>query len=224
MAIAKVSSVAYSNGANGGTTGSIDTTGASLLVMCLYEFSGTGPGTPTDSKSNTWTGLTATSANGVRTTIWYSVNPTVGTGHTFTYNISATYPAIHALSFSGVSTTSPFDVQNGGSATSTTSAQPGSVTPTADGELLISALGTAGVITSPSINSSFTADLSTTYSGAVNFGGNTAYYVQPTAAAINPTWSWTSAQSSCSRIASFKAAASASIIPQVMHQFRQRTA
>ncbi len=80
-----IAHVLLPGGVNGGdTTGTpIDTTGANLLIFGVSYLDGSAP-TISDSKSNTWTALTATlpsTSGDIR--IYYAKNPTVGAGHTF---------------------------------------------------------------------------------------------------------------------------------------------
>lgn len=209
MSYALVASVSAAPGINGGTTGSIDTTGADLLIVVIAEFDGGTHTAPSDSKGNTWLELTTQADRGAQSTVFYAVNPTVGSGHTFTYAEASTYPAISAMAFSGANTSSPFDVENGATAASGTSIQPGSVTPNEDDELLVSGVcADSGNDTGMGIDSSFLLELSDPYGGGNNMGGYAAYKIQTTAGAENPTWSWTGGNlESTAVIATFKAAA-----------------
>src|SRR5271163_3787727 len=116
----------------------INTTGANLLVMSTVQ-NGSGGMTVSDSKGNTWVALTPQSQfSSDEACIFYVVNPTVGTGHTFQSNFpnSATSSGgLIVTAWSGADTTSPFDVQNGTGYFSST-AQPGSVSPNANNELV----------------------------------------------------------------------------------------
>lgn len=66
-----------------GTSASQDTTGAKLLLANAVCFSND-PVAPTDSKGNTWTATTLRSSANSYGKFFYVLNPTVGTGHTFT--------------------------------------------------------------------------------------------------------------------------------------------
>jgi hypothetical protein len=186
MAIALVSNAIVTGGASGGTTSAINTTGATLLVAFISSFTDSAV-TVSDSKGNTWVGLTVQTAVQPHARIYYAVNPTVGTGHTFTCSGSSIYSAACFAAFSGVVTTSPFDVQNGqsGGAQSNTTARPGNMTPSVDGELVIVGVSMASTetVTAPS---GFAITNQVAYSGGVNFGGAMAYAVQTTATTTNP--------------------------------------
>lgn len=192
-----------------GTTPAIDTTGATLLIAYLNDFSALNA--PTDSKSNTWTPLTLQHVN-VYSNIYYAKNPTVGAGHTFSTG-AGIVPVIYVAAFSGADTTAPFDNENGVTGfLGVSSQQPGSITPSNNGELVVTGIGLSSNPTSGSItiDSGFTITDSNLYQNAVNFGGGLAYLVQGSAAAINPTWSWTGNTTELSaNIASFIAGASA---------------
>lgn len=183
------------------TTSGIDTTGATIIVINAVTLGG---GTPTDSKSNTWTALTAQTApvSTNRSQLFYAVNPTVGTAHTF--SLTATVPALSVLAFSGVVTSLPFDVQNGAAADTVTTLSTGSVTPSEDNEVVVSGLSIGGSLASDYvIDNGFTATTYIPVVGGQHFGSGIAYKIQTTAAAVNPAWSGTSASFACT-IASFK--------------------
>lgn len=207
MAIALVASTVKGTAINGGTTDAIDTTGANLIVLAINQYSNVSV-TASDSKGNTWTALTARkSAGGFGTTLYYCASPSVGTGHTFTVSGTGAYPNIGVIAVSGAAA-SPFDLEEGVSAgTTSTSHQPGSLTPSEDNCLVISSNSNGG--TSLSINSSFTAS-TVNNTGGSYVGGGIAYKIQTTAGAENPTWSWTTSTVRASAIASFKAAAGGS--------------
>lgn len=206
MAYSLVDHVATSSpdGNDATTSSAINTTGASLLIMAIADVGGT---TPVDSKSNTWVGLTAQS-NVLRARLWYVDAPTVGAGHTFgTTSGGGHYPSIAIQAWSG-SLPSPFDVENGALGVSATSLQTGSITPNLNNELVVAMFGIQDADT-------ITVDSGMTITDQINLGGNQhygvvlAYLIQTTAAAINPRFSFSVAQSPCATIGAFKAAAGA---------------
>lgn len=211
MAIAKVASVsAGSSDGDSITTGAIDTTGATLLVVGVaYYDLGAAP-TLTDSKSNSWNGLTIQDVDNGQPAlrIYYAENPTVGSGHTFTLTGSAAFPSVAAIAYSGAATSSPADQQNGAAETGTvTSLQPGSVTPSEDNEVVVTVLGIDDGGTSQTINGGFTIQESVDFGPGVHFGIRLADLIQTTATAANPTWSWTSVDQATAAIATFLSAA-----------------
>lgn len=177
------------------STGSIDTSGAKLLVAITAD-SGGGFAV-TDNKSNTWNQFTAYTISGITIRINVALNNvSVGSGHTFSHNSgSAFFPAIAVLAFSatgeviwqqGTGTT-----QSGATNASATSIQPGSITPIRDNALLVQGLA-------DSFGTSLAIDVGTlldhmALAPGVAFGIASAYEIQTTAAARNPTWSWTTA-------------------------------
>lgn len=186
---------------SGATTASQDTTGANFIVIGIGK---TGSPTVSDSKSNTWTALTD---NG-QDRIYYCENPTVGSGHTFDVNGASTYSTIHVLWASGAAASSSFDVQNANSDTSASfnTLTTGSITPSVNGELLIvmSANDSSGNATS--ITDSFTLMTAQPFTGGVNYGARMAYLIQGSAAAINPTVTFTGNCGMYLSIAGFKPA------------------
>ena len=71
--------------ANGGASSAIDTTGANLIVVMASYYRTVPASDFTDSKGNTWTALTERILPDIAARIFYCVNPTVGTGHTFSF-------------------------------------------------------------------------------------------------------------------------------------------
>lgn len=205
MAYALVTDVEAIPGASGGTTGAVDTTGASLLIIHVASFAAVD--SVSDSKGNTWTPLTSHGgANSRHTRFWYAANPTVGSGHTFTVSGTLIFPHIAVAAFSGAATTSPFDQENGATSADATTLATGSVTPGEDNELLVS--GCCGAMTSsPTINSGFTVTDDAPFGSGNNMQGGLAYLVQTSAAAVNPTWNFNNTGGVGASIATFKVAA-----------------
>lgn len=206
MAIALVThTLAQSADTNTVTTSSIDTTGADLLVVAVTWSTGGTFTNLTDSKTNTWTQLTAKTASGVSTSFFYAKNATVGSGHTFSANGTAFFPSIAVAAFSGSDLTAPVDVENGGTTASGTSLATGSVTPGQDNELVIFACGDAWTGTIAVDVGSITDQAAIV--GGTAFALAMAYQIQTTATARNPSWSWSPAARAEAVIATFKAAA-----------------
>lgn len=211
------------SGLNGVTTSGIDTTGADLIVIGVTSAGNIGAPTLSDSKSNTWTGLTETIGGGfIRDRLFYCQGGTVGSSHTFTLTGVGTVSGLCALILSG-SVASPADQQAGAAGTGTT-IQPGSVTPGEDNEIVVAGIGWYTSATAPTIGSSFTISDSYGYDGSDHYGGALAYLIQTTAGAINPTWTFGASQTMANRIATFKAAAvgGSLAIPVLTRQYRQR--
>lgn len=190
------------------TTSGIDTTGANLIVLCLGGyFTGSAIATPTDSKGNTWTPLTArTPGGGSMIRFWYCYNPTVGTGHTFSTSQAGTYPTLAAEAWSGAAS-SPFDQENGSTGNGITKTT-GSITPTQDNELLIFAAsnnngGSNAESASGGETITETQDIVTT-ANAIGFA--VGYIVQTTATSEDITFTGSGSTDRAAEIASFKMA------------------
>lgn len=171
------------------TSASMNSTGATLIViMCTYRTAQSYP-TITDSKSNIWTRINnydGGSGNVSGVAAYYCSNPIVGTGHTFT-ETGANYGAISVFACSGTRTAStPLDQQNGQYiATLGATATPGSITPSANNCIVFS-----GVMnyngSAPTMPSGYTAGFTWTTSTA--YAGGAGYQIQTTATATNPSW------------------------------------
>lgn len=192
----------------GGTTSPIVTTGANFITVGLVCFCAGDPvgGDLTDSKGNSYSVLTVSRdvSGNFMSVIFYVANPTVGSGHTFSFTTGGTYASFYASAFSGVKTSSPFDQQNQGNSIGTT-VQPGSITPSENNELVV----TVGQVdanagTTPTINSSYIVTDANSGINSQGVGGGFAYIVQTSAAATNPTWTLGGVAGSAA-IASFKA-------------------
>lgn len=209
MAIALVASAFLINktvggGGTGGTTGAVDSTGATLLTATFGGFPS--PAAGTDSMGNTWT--TAVTA----TTFWlsyiqYCNNPTVGSGHTF--NGSGTYTDFQFAAWSGTDTTSPLDVVNhkNGNAGSL---QPGLVTPAVPASLILSHIIYDAGYGATTIDSGFTM-IDTGDGGGLGGGAYGGAYLFPDTAAVNPTWGNGGSGNWVTTIAVFKAAAATAV-------------
>lgn len=204
MAYSLLTHAAAGSSSSGATTGAIDTTGADLIVIgASYGASTTI--TVSDSKGNTWTPLTAQANASHKNQLYYCQAPTVGSGHTFTISGTNSYGGITVLAISG-STASPFDQQNGAAAAATGSIATGSITPSSDNELIVTAASFEFVGT-PTVDSSFTQLEVAAYTPGATYGCVLGYQIQTTATARNPTWTFGGAGFCAAVIGSFKAAA-----------------
>lgn len=191
---------------NNVTTSAINSTAATLLAAWGAYDGGVGP-TASDSKSNSWSGLTQRQGAFGRGRAFYSVPGSVGSGHTASLLTSSGFPAICFAVFSGVAA-SPVDQENGNGSVTGTSIATGSITPTEDNELIVAGLMWEGPITGLSIDGSgWTIVDTVAHNGSTNYGAAFAYKIQTAAAAENRTWSWGTSQTVAAAIVSFKAAA-----------------
>lgn len=193
-------------------TGAINTTGANFISIAISTYL-MDPSTSniSDSKGNTWNKLASyVSGNAADVTEFYSVPTSVGSGHTFTINFTGAFPTIGVIAFTGAAA-SPYDNNVVGANTDSTSIAPGSITPSQDNEVVITAFtfNTDGTITAPS---GFTlTDIQ--QRGGINIGLALAYKIQTSAGAENPSWSTSASGIIGATQASFKAAGGAIVSP-----------
>ena len=196
-------------GGSSNPTATINSAGADLLIALLNTVNNPEPPDFSDSKSNTWNGLTVqTGAFSGKMRLWWSKPTSVGSGHTILVPGGNT-PALFFAAFSGAHA-SPFDQQNGTSTPANPTVQPGSITPSEDNCLVITG---GGVYTSggsgPTVASPYTLLDGLAGAGGVTWGGALAYNIQTTATATNPIWTSPNSDSIIAVIASFKAAGGA---------------
>lgn len=208
MAIAIVQSVSAGS-TNGGvsvTTSAVDTTGATGIVIAVGDFTSP-PANVSDSKSNTYALLTRQDSGAPAVRLFYNANPVVGAGHTFTASTTDSFPSIAVLALSGTNTSTFYDgIENGAATDSVESIQPGSVTPSQDNCILVTAIGVYTSATGHSINGSYTIEEAVAFQAGEHIGVQLAYWIQTTATATNPTWSWTNSDYGAAAIAPFRAA------------------
>jgi hypothetical protein len=205
MAIAHVASAIANGSTTSATTATVNASGANFSVIgaSWYNAGGLGSFTVSDSNANVYTGLTQRIGNTVQyARLWYSQGGVYGSGMTFTAAGDVNcFPAVYGAAFSGVHA-APFDSENGNSTSSATSLSCGSVTPSEDNCLLV-AFGGLYTGTSISIDLGYSA-LTKDYVSGTSLAAAGAYLIQTTAAAKNPTWSWTTAERAAAVHASFK--------------------
>lgn len=186
-------------GVAGGTTGTHNTTGATLIVISAAWY-GIGGVIISDSKSNTYIGLTPqVTVDPFNNQLYYINAPTVGAGHTFT--AAGVAASIAVVYFSGSS--SGFDTENGSIVGGDSSMVTGSITPSVNNALVIAGLCDDPNSTTYTIDSGMTP-FSLNGTPATNMGVGVAYKIQTSAAPINPTWSWIGVNPAAATIASFK--------------------
>lgn len=194
--MAFLTSVGTVLGASGGTTSAIDTTGATLLMVGLGWYPG---GTPnlTDSKGNTWTRLIQVGVGGGSVLdTFYVLNPTVGSGHTF--SSTSTDSSIVVAAFSNITafqTSSSVAVQ-------TTTAQPGPITASGS-SLSVTTMGGSTVTTLASIDSSYSIPTGCNQVASGVVATALAYLELPSGGTTNPIWTTQTGQTCCAVIAAF---------------------
>ncbi len=196
------STTARSTNSNGFTSSGINTTGANLIVVGVVRLTGVSA-TLSDSKGNTYTAGTETTGVTPLLRLYYCASPVVGTGHTFTVTSTGAYPAIAVLAFSGAST-SPADLHSEATSASGNTIQPGSITPSENSCVLVTAVGSNS--NPQNIDNGFTA-VTIDPAGGAAFGIGIAHKIQTTATAVNPTWTSSGQVNASAVMASFKATA-----------------
>ena len=186
-AIALVSHTSV-QGAGSGTTGAINTTGATLEVAIISDSSGTP--TLTDSLGNTWVQIGTYEVDGNSDAligVFYVSNPTVGASQTFSI-ATCNFCTLAVAAFSGTATSSVLSGHTQGNSASGSSINAGSITPPANNYLFVAGAVANNSNSLSSIGSSFTITDNGAYNPGVAESGALAYFVQGTAGALNPTW------------------------------------
>ena len=208
MAYALINSVAA--GSSGGgtfTSGSISTSGSTLLVAMVSSYHPATEPTLSDSSSNTWTALGTSTGNDIRLKLFYvnSATPTTSGTHTVTVTGAGAFASVVFAGFSGSAATpgDQFGSRNTGSST-TADCAAAAITPSENGCLLIGGIGFISATTGLTIDNSLTVQHFLQYSDTNYLGIGFAWKEQATAAAINPAFSWTTNALTASLIGSFK--------------------
>lgn len=199
-------SAGFTSSGSGCTTSPIDTTGADLIVVGSAWF--TDQPTLTDSNGNTWTQLTTQAdTNGDHSALYYCVSPTVGSGHTFSLSAGGfSFSTLWVAAFSGVDTSAAFDLQagNGSSSSVAGSYTTASITPSQNGDLVVSLVATV----SAPVSGGFTVDSGFSHVGdqvhSQCYGGSLGYLFQGTAGPESPTWTWSGSSFIVAPLAAFK--------------------
>jgi hypothetical protein len=214
MAIAQIGTVtAFSAGASV-TSPSLNTSGATLLIITVGDSTAIGSITVSDSNGNSWharqnqSGI-ANMNGGMLYAFDKSGSALVtGSGHTVTVS-GTTFPAITFSAFTGTlaNNVDPYDStagESGGTNNAGTTVQPGSIT-AISGSLVVTAYGNANTtnasiaVTSPYILIGSVAGVAGT-----NYGVGVAFSTSVTT--TNPTWTTGISGVQVATIASFKAA------------------
>lgn len=174
-------------GINSVTTTAVNSTGADGLILSVAWYPGGTTPTLTDTGSNSFTGLTARNNGNLTTRLFYDVGGlTTNASHTITATGSGAAPSVCYVFVSG---SGEFGLESGSSG-SASSGAPGSLTPACNDNLVISGLGTEGNSGAMTPDSSPTGSDYIGFSSGNNEGGGIGWWIQTTAAALNPTWSW----------------------------------
>lgn len=207
MAFSGLIAGAKNGTSTGCTTDAVDTTGKDIICVFASWF-GNGSASISDSKGNTWStnGKIYNGSSNAALQLWWCVSPTVGSGHTFT--ITADYCSAGYVAAAGVNTADAFDQEITATPASSSTHQPGSLTPDQDNCLLVTAIGALGSNNPIGVDGTY-AEVLVANSSGNGLGLGIGYEAQTTATAANPTWTVVTAPASV-LVASFHAAAASS--------------
>jgi hypothetical protein len=193
-----------------GLTVTIDTTGMTFVACFTCTV---GARTVTNGQGDTVTALTSRSTSTGMVGQWrYVANPTQNSSYTLSQDQA--FSTIFAFATDEIDVSgSPFDLEAGGqNNTAVTSYQPGSVTPSQADSFVLSGIAHSADSNSPTsgygIDSSFTLAQSQAAVVSSRIGGAFGYIKLTSAAAQNPTFTWTAANPTAGAHAVFKAVAS----------------
>lgn len=197
-------------GATVATTGFINSTGGSLIVVFVADLRGTVvPNQVQDNKGNSYAHLVDYDdgvASGSRIRVYYNSNPIVANGHQFTYNsggVNAAHPSMHILVISGTVPNDTPTLYQGLGLPNGTAGRPGSFTPPNDRSIVICGVSSWKSTSANTIDSGFTVSTTQTFT-ANHFSSGLAYLIQDIASAVNPTWTYNVSSSSSIAILSFR--------------------
>ncbi len=197
-------------GTASGTSSAVNASGAKLFVATIGCYTNSGAANcnaVSDSSSNTWTRIaTGDTVNSFQINMFYVISPTTTASHTFSFACGGTGNCFAAMEVQAwtESGTPVFD-QNSFNHSLTTSTTTGSITPTGNNSLIVSGAMYDGASGSAfSVDSGLTITNQQQLASGVSEGGAMGYLQQTTAAAINPTWSASTASTFIAGIANFK--------------------
>lgn len=187
------------------TTPSIDTTGASLIVIVMTSYTSLNQANLSDSKSNEWQHCAQYGSGNWFAQIHYAYNPTVGSGHTFTWNETA-YKNMFVYAFSGMEQTDwVLEDSNGAQNSDGSSVY---VYPSATGDLLVAAASYgSGGGDSTTVDGGFVIEDYIAFSSGISPGGTTALDLDwPSTEGESCTWTDVNSSDNAIVIAAFRAA------------------
>lgn len=210
MPIAKiVSHYQGSADANPFTTSALDTTaggGATAIFVAISDYGGNPASTLTDSESNSYGSPITVEllAGNVRLQTWAIANPATDASHTFI--IASSYaPSIAVLVLLGTALASVVDQFSDAQSLGNSTVQPGSITPSQAGAIVVTTYASAFVY--DSVSAPFSPVDGSVAVSAEHMALALAFEIQTTPTARNPTWASSSAGNHMVSIVSLKAPA-----------------
>jgi hypothetical protein len=207
MSIAIVGHGGAGSSDNNVATASIaDTTGATLLFAFVSDYNAVGDGTLTDSVNggagNTWVECSVSLSTLCRGRWYYAKNPArVGITHTATYTATGSFPSIEFIAVSASNITGPLDQQNTANGTATSLAT-GSVTPTTVNQIVLTGISWHSLGNIATTPTGFTAADQVAQTPHA-FGMATAYLIQTSIVAENPSWPFSQSSDAAGATATF---------------------
>jgi hypothetical protein len=208
MAITLVASAgAASSDDFNATTAAVDDTGATLDIIGVGYGGATSNMTVSDSKGNAYDlrTITATNSGDINAQISWFEGPIVGSGHTGSALavFSKPFPCVCFAAFAGVDFQ---DLYTGATDNGLiTSIQTGPLTPTLPGSLLFTTIALRGFAPGQTffIDSGFTILHQFPGDGVTHVPTAFACLIQGASATVNPTWSWTGADTPATNLMTF---------------------
>lgn len=187
--IALVNGNNCAGGGSSATTSAVDASTANFAVVTVSSQSGA-PVTVSDSNGNAWTALThANSSPDINH--WYAKNFSGSATQTFTATGSGELAGVCALTFSGLTTSSPFDKESQAAASGVPGLKPGALTPSAANSLFVTSLGSISTATVDDLGAGFTQSGIRAVVGGTSFAVAIAYLIQSGGpASKDPQWNF----------------------------------
>lgn len=214
MAFSVIAHTAFAGGINGGSASAFNSTGAKIIAVATGSVPITSF-TVTDNFGNTYGARADTQNGNNRTILWTCENPTVGAGHVVTITGTSVFASMCVAAFSNSLQPTSFDSSVGfTTALSTAAINTTNITPSQNGELILTTLVSSSITASPPtvVSSppglSFIIIDSVNFNNGVSYGSALAWGEQVTAATTSATWTEAAApvNNNGANIACFKAA------------------
>lgn len=202
----------FSGGITGGSAGAINATGASLIAVAtgsvaILTF------TVGDNFGNTYVARSDTQNANNRSILWTCENPTVGPNLIVTitsgFNV---FVSMCVAAFSGSLQPTSFDSTHGGTGT-TSAINTGNITPSINGELILTTLVQSAITASPPTIATIPAATvaltivdSVNFNNGVSYGSALAWGTLPVATTFSVTWTEAAApvNNNAANVACFK--------------------
>ncbi len=187
--IALVNGNNTAGGISSATTSPVDARLANFAILTVSSQGGVVL-TVSDNSSgtNSFTALTHTGGS-PDCNLYYCKAFVGNAAHTFTCAGSGELAGIAALTFSGLTTSSPFDKESGAAASGVPGLKPGALTPTAANSLFVTSLSSVSTATADDLGAGFTQSGVRAVVGGTSYAVAIAYLIQVGGpASKDPQW------------------------------------